>query len=254
MTVERLPAAQRATEKSEHFRELMTLIRGRTDATAKGLAAVGTAAVSAIGYAKLADVFPYHGPWYALAGLAAGLVAMIVAVVMLVRRFEKLADTVITYSDAERTRTRSELGDPESTTLTREYKEMAKLNGVGSLRAYNARAHRFERIADSSPGTETAAALRARADAIRAEVLATQDRAVVFILRERAKRAFFHKKAIALLVLFLAGWYGTALSADALEAKRAESEANAMSPPTAAELLAGRAPFFVASRGVIGRR
>jgi hypothetical protein len=236
MAVEQLPAAQRATEKSEQFRELMTLIRGRTDATAKGLAAVGTAAVSAIGYAKLADVFPYHGPWYAVAGLAVGLVAMVFAVVMFVRRFEKMADTVITYADVERTRTQSELGDSESAVLTREYKEMAKLNGVESLRAYNARAHRFERIADASPAPERASALRARADVIRAEVLATQDRAVVFILRERAKRAFFHKKAIALLAVFLIGWYGTALCADALDAKRTESEAAGRSTSPAAAL------------------
>lgn len=234
MAVEQLPAALRASETSEHFRDLMTLIRGRTDVTAKGLAAVGTAAVSAIGYAKLADVFPYYGPWYALVGLGVGLAAMVFAVVMLVRRFEDLAQTVITYADAERTRTKSELDHQEFTTLTREYEEMAKLNGVKSLRAYNARAHRFERIADASPDTTTASALRARADAIRAEVLATQDRAVVFILRERAKRAFFHKKAIALLAVFLLGWYGTALAADALEAKRADSEAGAPSGPVVA--------------------
>jgi len=217
----------------------MTLIRGRTDATAKGLAAVGTAAVSAIGYAKLADIFPYHGPWYAVVGLAVGLVAMVFAVVMLVRRFERLADTVITYADAERTRTQSELGDPESTILTREYKEMAKLNGVKSLRAYNARAHRFERIADVSSESETASALRARADAIRAEVQATQDRAVVFILRDRAKRAFFHKKAIVLLLVFLGGWYSTALFADKLQAERDRAEAS--SKPSALSRSAGAA-------------
>jgi hypothetical protein len=235
MAVEQLPAAIRATEKSEHFRELMTLIRGRTDVTAKGLAAVGTAAMSAIGYAKLADVFPYFGPWFALAGLGLGLVAMIFAVVMLVRRFEDLADTVITFADAERTREASQLSGPEFKTLTREYKKMARLNGVESLGAYSARAHRFERIADATSDRATADSLRARADAIQAEVSATQDRAVVFILRERAKRAFFHWKAIVLLVVFLAGWYGTALSADALQAKRDESTA---SQPPESSLLA----------------
>ena len=224
MAVEQLPAAIRATEQSESLRQLMNLIRARTDVTAKGLAAVGTAAVSAIGYAKMADVFPYHGPWYALAGLGLGVVAMVIAVVVLVRRFEHLADTIITSADADLTRDKSQLKDPEFKTLTREYAGMAELNGAKSLLAYNRRAHRFERIADSSSDPTTAAALRARADAIRAEVLTTQDRAVVYILRERAKRAFFHWKAIVLLVIFLLGWYGTALSADALQAKRADAE------------------------------
>lgn len=233
VAAEQLPAAQRATENSEHFRALMTLIRSRTDATAKGLAAVGTAAVSAIGYATLADFFPYHGPWYAAAGLGAGLVAMVVAVILLVRRFERLAETVITYADAERTRRKSHLKVPEFRILTAEYKEMARLNAVDSLRAYNARAHRFERIADACGDPETATTLRARADVIRAEVLATQDRAVVFILRKRAKQAFFHKEAVALLLLFLVGWYGTALCADALQSKRADAE-SAVRPPASA--------------------
>ncbi len=214
----------------------MTLIRSRTDATAKGLAAVGTAAVSAIGYAKLADFFPYHGPLIAAIGLGVSLVMMVVAVILLVRRFESIAETIVTYASAERTKWVSGLKDPEYKTLTTEYGEMARLNWVGSLSAYNARAHRFERIADASSNPETATLLRARADVIRAEVLATQDRAVVFILRERAKQAFFHKRAIGLLVLFLVGWYGTALSADALQAKRADAEAGALPSPAAAAL------------------
>jgi hypothetical protein len=223
MADEELLAAQRATERAEHFRGLMTLIRGRTDATAKGLAAVGTAAVSAIGYASLADFFPFDGPPIAGAGLFAGLAAMVFSVIKLVQRFEDSADTIITYADAERTRERSQLGPPEFTTLTKEYEAMAKLNQVDSLRAYSARAHRFERIADACADPALAATLRARADAIQAEVQAVQDRAVVFILRERAKEAFFHKKAIRLLILFLVGWYGTALSADAIRAERSEA-------------------------------
>jgi hypothetical protein len=224
MPAEQFLAAQRATEKSEHFRVLMTLIRSRTDATAKGLAAVGTTAVGAIGYATLADFFPYRGPAIAVAGIGLGLLAMITAVVKLVQRFERLAETIITFPDAERTRRRSDLGDDEYRKLTVEYGEMAKLNEVGSLRAYYARAHRFERIAETSADQATANLLRARADTIRVQVMGTQDRAVVFILRERAKLAFFHRTAIAYLVLFLIGWYGTALSADAIQSKRAESE------------------------------
>jgi hypothetical protein len=227
MPNEQLLAAQRATEKSGHFRGLMTLIRSRTDATAKGLAAVGTAAVSAIGYATFADFFPYRGPAIAVAGVVLGLAAMITAVVKLVQRFERLAETIITFPDAERTKDRSGLDDDEYETLTAEYKGMAKLNEVDSLRAYYARAHRFERIAETAGDQGTANLLRARADTIRVQVMVAQDRAVVFILRERAKTAFFHKTAIGYLVLFLIGWYGTALSADAIQSKRAESEPSA---------------------------
>lgn len=240
MAVEELPAAHRATEQSQHFHELMKLIRSRTDATAKGLAAVGTAAVSAIGYRTLADVFPFPGPFmsghslslagFAVVGLAAGIVAMVFAVIKLVQRFEAIAETIITYADAERTQERSGLQSSEFETLTREYKGMAKLNQVDSLAAYNARAHRLERIADASPGSEHAGELRARADAIRAEILAVQDRAVVYILRERAKQAFFHRKAIIYLLVFLGGWYLTALCADGLQSERAKLEADSRAP------------------------
>ena len=210
----------------------MTMIRSRTDHTTKGLAAVGTAAVTAIGYAKLADVFPYHGPSWSIPVLVLGLSAMVVAVVRLVQRFERIGDTIITYADIQRTLDCNRLEEPERTTLEREYKNMAALNGVETLRAYNARAHRFERIADRAD-SGTASSLRARADAIRAEVLATQDRVVVFILRERAKTAFFSPRVVLWLVVFLLGWYSTALAADVLQAHRSESpEPSKGSTPT----------------------
>jgi hypothetical protein len=224
MTVERLPAAQRATEQSQLFRELMTLIRSRTDATAKGLAAVGTAAVSAIGYTKFTQIFPYHGPLWALLLLGCGAVAMITAVIFLVKRFDRIADTVLTFSNAEKTCTENGLNEDEEAILKREYEGTAELNEVASLQAYNARAHRFERIADATADEDAASLLRARADVIRAEVLATEDRAVVFILRHRAKTAFFNLWAVLLLLLFFFGWYATGLAANALEAKRAEAK------------------------------
>jgi len=237
MPDDQLLAAQRATEKSAHLRGLMTLIRSRTDATAKGLAAVGTTAVSAIGYATLADFFPYRGPAIAVAGIGLGLVVMVTAVVRLVQRFERLAETIITHPDAERTKAQSDLDDDEYETLTIEYNGMAKLNEVESLRAYYARAHRFERIAETTGDEVTASLLRARADTIRVQAMATQDRAVVFILRKRARLAFFHKKAIGYLVLFLIGWYGTALSADAIQSKRAESEPSTPAAPAVSGVL-----------------
>lgn len=223
MSFEPLPGAKRATEQTERFRAVADKIRTRTDATAKGLAAVGTAAVTAIGYTKLADVFPYGGPCWAVVILPLGVIAMVAAVVYLVLAFEGVSKTIATNSDKQGTRDLNSLDAEDQKEIAKAYDQTARLNDVPSLRAYEAKAHRFERIADTLNPASAAVRindLRAHADQIRAEVLATQDRAAVFILRRRAKSALFGGPTVFWLVIFVIGWYGTALAADAMEGER----------------------------------
>jgi hypothetical protein len=222
MAFEPLPAAKRATEQGERFQKAAEAIRSRTDLTAKGLAGLGTGAVTAIGYTKFADVFPYGGPWWSVPILVLGVVAMIGAVVFLVLRFQKVGEPIRTSADLVRTFEMNALSAPEQEKLKADYKSTAKLNGVRSLLAYQARAHRFERIADRETTDAKANSLRARADVIRGEVLTTQTRAVALILRERAKEAFFSWAAAGLLLVFILGWYGTALAADAIQSERTD--------------------------------
>jgi hypothetical protein len=214
-----LPGAKRASEQGERFRSAIEKIRSRSDTTAKGLAAIGVAAVTAIGYARFADVFPYGGPVWALACLFVGVVLMIVAVVYLVYRFNDAGQSIVTSADAEETIALNSFDQKEKQVVRKSYRRIAKLNGVESLKAYQARAHRFERIAERRDEKQ-AAALRARADLIMSEVLATQDRAGALVLRRRSQRSVFGLGTLLGLLLFVGGWYGTALAADALESKR----------------------------------
>ncbi len=223
MSFEPLPAAKRAADQSERFRAAADQIRQRTDTTVKALGTVGTAAVAAIGYAELADVFPWAGPGWAILLIVLGPVAMIAAVVLLIHRFEDVSKTIATSSDKQRTKELNGLGEEDQAEVAKVYEQAAILNEVPSLQAYEARAHRFERIADSlNPATDSARReeLRAQADLIHAEVLATQNRAAAFVLRRRAKNALFSRETIAWLALFVAGWYLTALAADVIESRR----------------------------------
>jgi hypothetical protein len=226
MADEALPGTARANTHSERFRDAMTQMRARTDLTAKGLAAVGTAAVSAIGYAKLADLFPYGGPVWALLALIAGMVGMIVAVVLLVRRFFGASQVVITSPDLCETVDLNELDKVERRLLERAYDDSAKANKAKSLEDLETRGHELEEKAlneEEDPNAGDAEKTKAdhrHAERILAEVQAAQDRGAAFIVRRRATYALFGWPSLLFLALFVFGWYGTALGADALESRR----------------------------------
>ena len=115
-----LPGMKRASDQSERYREAMDKIRARTDATSKGLAAAGTAAIGGIGYAKLADVFPYEGPGWALVLLVVGVLTMLAVVIAVVRLFSSASQTVVTSADAEMTITANPSFDEKEKTLVRD--------------------------------------------------------------------------------------------------------------------------------------
>jgi hypothetical protein len=221
VAVEALLAAKRATDRAERHRTATESIRSRTDLTAKGLAAVGTAAVSAVGYAKFADLFPYGGPWWAVVLLVVGVMAMIVAFVLLSKRFSSASEVIPTTIDPEKTFALNELDEREKEIVRSAYKGMADLNEVDSLEAYQARGHRFERIADRlEPDDKLVDPLRARADLVMSEIQAVQARVGALILKKRAKEATTGRATVVLVVLFIVGWYLTALGADKLESQR----------------------------------
>lgn len=220
------PAAKRAADRAESYREAMEKIRSRTDVTAKGLATLGTAAVAGIGYAELADVYPKEGPDGAVFALIAGVVAMVAGVILAVFRFNRATRSVITEPGRELTIELNDFGPTDrfskedKNTLRYVYDELGRLNGVGSLAAYQARARRFERIAARWGETPAAAELRQRADVIMKEIAAAQDRAGALILRHRASSALFSGWTLLVVLLFAAGWYATALASDAMKGAR----------------------------------
>lgn len=177
MSDEGLPGAKRANDQSERFRAAIDKIRERTDLAAKGLAAVGTAAVSAIGYAKLADVFPLPTSpdgLLALAFLVVGLGLMVSAVIVLFRRFNDASETIVTTSDPTRTIELNDIqGADEKKLITDAYQKTADLNETRSLPAYEARGLRLERVAGSVNDDALSKKLNAQADQILTEVRAT---------------------------------------------------------------------------------
>lgn len=215
------PAIERANQSTKNFTDGIAQIRQRADYAAKGLAGIGTAAITAIGYTKLADVFPYGGPCWAPWVLGTGVVAMVVAVVFLVRRFYGASESVITKSDIDQTASLNGLSDKEKKTLAEAYVDTAELNGLDTLRAYEARGQRLERIADRF-GDSDGKRLHEQAQLVFAEIKAAQARASAFVLRERSTRAIFSLRTYAFVGLFVIGWYSVALSADDMQAKRSD--------------------------------
>lgn len=222
MAEEGLLGAKRAGDQAGRFREAMEKIRQRTDYTAKALATVGTAAIAAIGYAKLADVFPWAGWSLALAALAAGVVLMIVAVLSLVFRFAAASESVFTSSDPTETFDRNGIEDlAEKVLIEKVYAETAKQNGADSLRAYEEQALKLEKDADAVLDS-AAGPLRTRADKILNEIQAAQDRVAALLLRRRAHQAVFGRGMVLWVVVFVAGWYMTAVGADSLQSEHSD--------------------------------
>jgi hypothetical protein len=201
----------------------MEKIRLRTDYTSKGLATVGTAAIAAIGYAKLADVFPWAGWSLAILALALGVVLMIAAVLLLVRRFAAASESVFTSSDLAKTFERNKINEEaEKCLIEKVYGETAKKNEADSLCAYEKRALQLEKKADDEEDAKKAGPLRARADKILNEIQAAQDRTGALLLRRRAHRAVFGWGMVLWVSVFVAGWYATAVGADSLQSEHSD--------------------------------
>jgi hypothetical protein len=181
--------------------------------------------VTAVGLAKFSDLFPFppdpsgKSVW-ATRGVILGFSLMIFAVLALAHRFWKLAAPIPFRADPEK----MDLRDWERDDLVVPiYEETAALNAVQSLAAYEARALRFDRVARWLPDAE-AKQVRAEADVIRAEVLATLARAKVRLLRGRTSRAFTHL-ALLYYLLFGLGVLAFGLGADWLASERTDAVA-----------------------------
>ena len=227
MAEDALPGTGRANTHSERFRDAMTQTRTRTDLTAKAIAAIGTGAITAIGYAKLADLFPYGGPTIAVVGLFAGVLAMILAVGLLVRRFFRASQVVITHPDWRKAVESNELDREETRVLKDAYEDAARAGDVDSLIELEERGRKFEEDARKlEAGTPSDADVKRakvghkQAEQIFAELQAAQDRGAAFIVRRRSTYALFGLRTLLPLALFVLGWYWTALGSDALESHR----------------------------------
>lgn len=195
-------------------------MRQSSDLAAKVVAGVGTTLLTAIGVAKFSDVWPYPpGSWPAVLLLIAGFAGMGFAVITFAIRIWKLHEPIALRSD-----TSLITGVPELNDVMSLFDEVATMNGVSSLLAYEARAHRLERIAKWLPSTDAPRVIE-EADLIQTEVLATLARARVRILRSRIAEALRGRDAIKLYITFGVAVLAFGLAADWLQSERTDKVA-----------------------------
>jgi hypothetical protein len=209
-------ALKRATDAAES-------LRARSDLAAKVLAAGGTTLVTAVGISKFSDLWPFPGSWswLAAAGVIAGFMAMVVAVLGVAYRHWKLGQPTPFRADLGAMAAANEISNSELTLVEPIYEEFSRLNQVDSLETFEARAHRFERIGRWLPETE---AVRVRGDAtfMYMELLTILARAKLRVLRDRATVAVRGGGAIALYGVFAAGVLAFGLGADWLQSERTD--------------------------------
>lgn len=211
------PGRAIAEAQIERFSALADGLLSRADLTAKAAAGLGSSGLTAIGIAKVADVYPFEGPDGWLFGLFGGFLAMGLAVAFFTRRLWRLQTPTLMRSTPWEIR---DLDKEEEDLVTETYAEIAKLNDVASLRAYEARAHRLSRVANLLEETPLGKALVAEASLIALEVRATLARARLNVVRRRTTRSILGFRAMLVYFAFLAGLVLFGIGADALEAKR----------------------------------
>lgn len=208
------------SEQAQRFRDATEQIRQRTELTAKALGGLGTTAVSAIGIAKFADIFPWapgQGWWVGL--LVTSFLVMIAAVGIFTYRLWHVSERIILRSDVERMTT--ELDSDEQETVRQVYDETARLNRAPSLRVLEARAQRLYRIADRMPD-ETAKKLTDQADDLVSSIRAVEARAGMIVVRRRAAQAIRGRGAIVTFIALAAAIIVFGISADRLDSERTQ--------------------------------
>ncbi|MEJ2865979.1 hypothetical protein [Actinomycetospora flava] len=214
-------AVEAAKDQATRLTEAIGKIRTRADTTAKGLLAFGGAALAALGITKATDLTPEYWSVETVTGVAAavaGFILVAVALAWFSARLWRVGAPVFTSSDL--IETQEGLGtDEEEELVANAYTDMARLNGVRSLLAYEARGWRLQRIA-SRADEDRKKELLQEADMIRAEVRAVHARAGALVVRERASRAITGGSTIVAGALFLAGLIALTAGAGLLSTAR----------------------------------
>lgn len=214
-----------ASAQTKRAREVIDTIRKRADLSAKALAAIGGAALGAISLDKVGDLSPTDWGdestvvWAFL--LLIGFVAMAAAIVSFVIRLEEVNRPVFVSSRLDR----MDVKGDERGAVAQAFADMADLNDAPSLRAYEARAARLDRIADHSD-EKRAAELRRRAAVIREEVQATHARAAADVVRARGAKALTGKDAIKWYAAAVLGFVLFTIGVDHLESEREADKAS----------------------------
>jgi hypothetical protein len=214
------PEISSADASAQRSRDAIEQIRKRSDLAAKTLGTLGTTAVTTFGVAKVSDVFPVPNGTrndVAAALIILALLVMGVAVLAFAWRLWHVSEVVFARPDVKK----MDLKDRgELDIVTRLYAEMAALNQTRSLAAYEARAHRWERVAKRIGDPKRRESLEAEAQQIRDELQAIMARASTLIVRRRAAQAVRSRASIVLGLVFMLALVTSGAASDYLKGVR----------------------------------
>jgi hypothetical protein len=216
-------ATDAAVEQAKRFRDASDKIRERSDATAKGLAALATTGLTAVGLTKFSDVFPTppgQAPWVIV--VLVSFVALAVPLFAFTLWLWDANRPLVPRSDLEQMATRGDIDDDEKTEMKRVYVETALRNNAVDLRAFEARGERFQRLADRSVDAAQVTRLSERARRIRAEVDVALTRAQLVVVRRRMNRALKGAPALLSAAVFVAALIGFGIATDHIDSERTE--------------------------------
>jgi hypothetical protein len=212
-----------AADMNERFRDAVESVRKRAEATAKGLVALGTTVLTAIGIAKFSDVFPLppgYGAYAAIGILIGSFVLMALVIVFFTLKLWRLTEPLVMASHPD------EIVDlkgkqKELDRVNEVYDQVADAHNVESLSAYEAGADRLDRIAQRTSDEHEAERLADEATMIRTEVITAMGRAALAVMRYRTARAIRGRGALVVYLAFFVAVLAFGLSADWLESARA---------------------------------
>lgn len=214
-----------AGRTTAQYRDIADKLRGRVDTLGKTFGALATTGATAIGLAKIGDLFPLpkgddYKAWAyaAIGGFALGALA----VVYLATRLSKVSRPLYVRSDVEGMERDREISGKERRRIEPLFERTARLNGAQSLVGYERRGAALRRTARWTRHEDERARREARADEVRADVEQTLARAAVIVIRRRAAKALTGFGAWAAYVAFVAGLVLFALGTDKVASGRVD--------------------------------
>jgi len=215
------------TERARRWTDTTESIRSRMDLFAKGISALGTGALSTLGIAKFADIFPLpeDTPWGWIVVTIAGFVLMGAMFGWFAAQLWNVnapvfADLALESKDPDKDAKSVEeeygLSNQELRRVKDVFRAEAGLRGRPTLGDYAAEAARAEDAGLARYArADVAARDLARANAMNAHLDEAQARAVVNVVRMRAKRTA--STSAWLLIFFTIGLVGFGIGSDYLD-------------------------------------
>jgi hypothetical protein len=219
---ETTPAVRPGTQRTL---EAIDTVRKRTDLTAKALGGLGTTAVTAVGIARIGDLFPVPPNarswiWFLLA--LVGFAAVASAVLIVTYRLWLVHQPIFMRTDPETMHALGDIDAAELEMVRAIYDESADLNRVYSLAAYEASAHRLTRVAARTRDDGERERLKEMIAEINGDIAAVQTRAALWLLRQRSSKAIRAKGAVGAYALLVGGILVFALGTDYVSSERTE--------------------------------